>query len=269
MPKTCPYCRRSGVKFSREHLISRSVLIEAFGDPISSITSGSLFGGKTLVDAEPTTKNVCRDCNSDLSPYDDEAALFAREIFHHASLIGVSINLNLLRLNWILKTHLNYLSITKSQLTNVTYPLHSDIHGSIISQKPVPHDLYRLGIETIEASPDHWGIAEEGKTRLHYFRYISVEFRAQRTIVSDLRLKSFWSYLILPADNDYWLFKGRAAATIAEMKNLSFDPQWLNVINIGSGTKVELTKYLPKQILFRLLDEEKKKRQLQHHSKLV
>ena len=56
MVKSCPYCRRSAVKFSNEHIVSKSVLKEAFGDPIKSISSGSLLGGKTLIDVEPTTK---------------------------------------------------------------------------------------------------------------------------------------------------------------------------------------------------------------------
>jgi hypothetical protein len=214
MAKICPYCRRSDVNFSREHIISKSMLIQAFGNPIQSISTGSLLGGKTLIDLEPTTKSTCRDCNSALSPYDADAAAFGKEVFCHPSLIGIPLHFSQLRLNWLIKTHLNYPSITRSRLTNAHYPVHPDIYKSLIQQVPAPPNLYGFGLETIEATEDNWDLS--GKDRLHYFAYKSVEFRAQRTVVSDLRLKALWSYFVIPANNDYWLFEGRFRNTIGE-----------------------------------------------------
>jgi hypothetical protein len=229
MPKSCPYCGKSDVKFSREHIVSRAVLKEAFGNPIKSISSGELLGGKTLIDVEPTTKSICRECNSALSPYDADAAEFAREILVHPSLIGVPIRLTQLRLNWLIKTHLNYLSITKSRLTRAHYPVSPDIYKSILRRVLIPRDLFGFGVETIEAREDNWDL--DGDERLTYFRYTSVEFRSQRTVVSDLRLKSLWSYLVLPA-GDYWLFRGRLKNTVEEMKQIRIDPQWIEVATV-------------------------------------
>lgn len=267
MVKKCPYCRRSAVKFSNEHIVSKSVLKEAFGDPIKSISSGSLLGGKPLIDVEPTTKSICRDCNSDLSPYDADAAAFAREILAHPSLIGVPVPLTQLRLNWLIKTHLNYLSITKSKLSRTRYPIHADIYNCLIRQTAVATDLFGIGVETIEATEDNWNI--DGKNRLHYFRYKSVEFRAQRTIVSDFRMKAFWSYLVLPADSDYWFFEGRLKATIAEMKQLTIDPQWIDVSKINTNSVISIASYLPKESLSILIADEKKRSPASNWSKLV
>ena len=53
--KKCVYCHRSNVKFSREHVISKSALTEAFSPDIRNIVH---FQDKKFIDHEQTIKHV-------------------------------------------------------------------------------------------------------------------------------------------------------------------------------------------------------------------
>jgi hypothetical protein len=75
----CVYCGGNGC--SREHVFSSCVLKTIFGDPIRN--TYKLPSGKVLLDHESTIKDVCRNCNSALSPYDTAGKEFIVELNNH------------------------------------------------------------------------------------------------------------------------------------------------------------------------------------------
>ncbi|MCW2284920.1 hypothetical protein M2323_002726 [Rhodoblastus acidophilus] len=215
--KRCPYCGETKVKFSKEHIISASVLRRVFGTPVKNIVGGELFGGRNLIDNEPTSKHVCKDCNSSLSPYDTEAAIFVGEICAHHNLIGRSVSFNLNRMNWLMKTHLNCLQITKSIRTGDRYHFSEEIYRSILNRERVNSDLYALGLEGLETDARNWNI--DDMKNVSFFHYRSVEFIDQNVLVSDFRIKSLHTFIFLPINNEYLFFKERVASTLKEMRN--------------------------------------------------
>lgn len=242
--KTCPYCSRTNVKFSREHIISSTVLREVFGNPVKNRVSGELFGKTSVLDNEPTSKHVCKDCNSKLSPCDTAGRDLVLQIMSRASVANTSVDFPTLRLNWLIKTHLNFLIVTRPQ-TKSNYVNLQGLFDSLIDLKPVPRHLYALCLEALDTDASYFdGTRKEG---VGYFHYRSVDFLSQQTIVSTLRIKSLTTYLVLPLSANYWGFPARVDDTLDEMRRV-FD---INVQQVTAECLEKSTSVLVSQIFSR------------------
>jgi hypothetical protein len=96
------------VPLSREHIISAVVFREVFGDPVRNVVSGEfLFGGKSLIDLEPTIRDVCKHCKARLSPYDAAGVDFARQFIPISDPTGLHIKFNREAIGWLITADLN------------------------------------------------------------------------------------------------------------------------------------------------------------------
>lgn len=214
MAKICPYCTKGDVKFSAEHIISAAVLRQVFGEPVKNNVSADNMLGKVLKNYEPTSKHICTTCNNNLSPCDVAGVDLIQQVFSHPSIAGRSVDLPTLRLNWLIKTHLNHLVATRPR-TKDEYANYRGIFDTLINLKPVSTELYTLLLEGFETDESYYdGTRNEG---IGYFNYRSVDFVDRQTIVSSFRMKSLSTYLILPANSDHLSFEERAAGTIDDM----------------------------------------------------
>lgn len=214
MAKICPYCTKAGVKFSAEHIISAAVLRKVFGEPVKNNVSADNMLGNVLKNYEPTSKHVCTTCNNNLSPCDVAGVDLIQQVFSYPSIAGGSVNLPALRLNWLIKTHLNHLVATRPQ-TKDEYANYRGIFDSLINLEPVSTKLYTLLLEGFDMDESYYdGTRKEG---IGYFNYRSVDFVDRQTIVSSFRMKSLSTYIILPANSDHVSFEERVAGTIDDM----------------------------------------------------
>jgi hypothetical protein len=217
MPETCIYCGNSkSSKLTGEHSISRGVF-EIFFYPIEYIgirTKSELFGDKTLANTQPRIKDVCIQCNSDLHIYDDNGKILAQAINPFADITGVKLPFNEKILGWLIKTHLNCIRTFPNKDTRKKYAFNKSIFEAIINYEPIPTDLYKLCVEGWQGIDYLW----DGPKRMNAFYYTSVELLQLRILVSDLRLKTFKTFLLLPTDSDYTNFENRSKSAIEEMK---------------------------------------------------
>jgi hypothetical protein len=254
MAKICPYCTKSGVKFSGEHFISAAVLREVFGNPVKNSVSADHLRGKVLMNYEPTSNHVCRLCNSKLAPCDSAGVELIKQIFSHASVAGISIDLQVLRLNWLIKTHFNHLVATRLK-TNAEYANYSRIFDGLISLKPVSTDLYALCLEALDTDESYYDGTR--KESVGYFNYRSVDFISQQTIVSSFRVKSLSTYIILPMNSDYFLFDERVAATIGDMRqDFNITPARVPPGDLHGNASILVSSVLPRSKVDAILSAE-------------
>ncbi|NOJ47832.1 hypothetical protein [Bradyrhizobium archetypum] len=244
MAKTCPYCTKSDVKFSGEHIISAAVLREVFGNPVKNNVSADHLRGKVLKNYEPTSNHVCRTCNSKLAPCDSAGVDLIKQIFSHASVANIGIDLRALRLNWLIKTHLNHMVATRPK-TKAEYTSYSRIFDGLINLQPVSTDLYALCLEAFDTDESYYdGTRKEG---IGYFNYRSVDFAHTQTIVSSFRIKSLSTYIILPMNSDYGLFGERVAATIGEMRqDFKITPARVPAGDLHSNASILVSSVVPR-----------------------
>lgn len=230
---------------TKEHVISASVLRAVFGKPIRNVVSGDFLGTKSLVDHEPVVRDVCERCNNEaLSPYDEAGLKLIRLLLEGHDPTGLRIPLSRNILGWLVKTHLNYIRVIKDCETNEIYPIAQEIKSGLIQHTELPTSLFRLLIEGWVGEPYFWD-ADDSR-HVPWFNYRSVRFVSQRIVISDLRLKTLTTWILIPSDSNYDSFDSRVDSVLNEVRrDLGFQLQPVDVNEaIGSGY-VELERVLP------------------------
>ncbi len=220
MTETCIYCNNSrSSKLTVEHSISKAVF-EVLFYPLKHIGTRSrseIYGDKTLINTMPSVKDVCMKCNSDLHKYDEAGKHFAKSISPFADITGIQIPFNEKILGWLIKTHLNCIRSFPNLETRKKYVINRSILNAIINYTPIPDGLYKLYIEGWQGVDYLWDDAST--KRIQIMNFISVELLRQKILVSDLRIKTLRTFLLLPADSDYTDFEDRTKSAFDEMKN--------------------------------------------------
>lgn len=214
----CVYCNKhiAPNDKSGEHVISKSVLKLGLGNKIDNITSSSLFKKRTICAYQHKIYDVCARCNNRLSPYDNAGKEFASEANNYFNASNVLLRINILKLGWLIKTHLNFIRSFPDKKTGAYYPINGNFYNAIIGRYSVEPSLFSLLIEGMEGKQYYWD--ENDPRRIQYFKYKHVLFPKQRIVVSDLRLKAINTYLLLPSDNNYDNFSIRSKSTRVDMK---------------------------------------------------
>ncbi len=226
---TCFYSQPTCTsKITKEHVISNSVLKAVFGNPIRNKISADHLGTKVLIDAEPVVKDVCSYCNNfSLSPYDIAGVSLINQLHSHDA-TGLRLQITNETFGWILKTHLNYFRIIKDAEAEKAYPVSQRIKDGLIQKQFVPHDQFRLYVEGWEGEPFFWD-AEDDR-RIHWFQYRSIRFRAQKIVLSELRIKTLTTWILIPSNNDYDSFDERVDSVMREIKkDFGFSLQHVDV----------------------------------------
>ncbi len=202
---------------SREHVISAALLRTVFGTPIHNVVSGDFLGTKTLVDHEPVVRDVCERCNNEaLSPYDESGLELVRRLMEGHDPTGVRLPLSRNILGWLIKTHLNYIRVIKDRKSNDIYPIAQGIKSGLIQHTELPTSLFRLLIEGWVGEPYFW---DAGDSRhVPWFNYRSVRFVSQRIVISDLRLKTLTTWIVIPSNANYDGFDCRVASVLDEVR---------------------------------------------------
>lgn len=242
----CVYCGLGPC--TREHVFSKSAMIVAFGNPIRN--SMKTVQGKRLLDHEALIKDVCAQCNNvALSPYDNAGKELVSEIDLLTDPTSEWIKFDKSRLGWLIKTHLNCIRCVPSIQTKVHYRIDPDIYTSLREHRRIPPEKFALYIEGIQGKPGYfWGRGDDVKHRLQYFGFKSVEFRRQKILCSDLKIKCLNTYLFIPSDTNYTQFPERSQNAVEEMhRELGFDLQMINIddtIRKGGFKVSKVMKYL-------------------------
>ena len=80
-----------------------------------------------------------------------------------------------------------------------------------------------------------------------WFNYRSIRMRSQRIVISDLRIKTLVTWLIVPSDGDYRQFNERVWSALAEVKR-DFGFQSLQMIDPRTAVQdgyVPLRRVIP------------------------
>ena len=199
-----------------EHALSKSVHDFIFYpiEYIGTRTWCSLYGNKPLINSYPRVRDVCKQCNSDLHEYDDHGKILMQAIKPFPDITGVKIPFDEKILGWLIKTHLNLIRAFPNKESRKKYVFNKSILNGIISYTPIPTNLYRLCVEGWQGADYLW----DGQKRINALYFFSCELLRQRTLVSDLRLQTFKTFLIVPADSDYTDFESRSMDAFEEMK---------------------------------------------------
>lgn len=246
--KRCVYCQKENVKFSKEHIISESVLIEAFGKEKRNI---SRLYGKKMIDTEHTIKDVCAVCNSGLSSYDLAGKNLIAMLKPYFRSKDIILPTDYDTINWIIKTHLNQLRVIPDRQTNEKYYVDSRIYNTIHTHRPFMEGLCKLYVSGWEGLEYFWD--ENSEKRIQYFSYKSVRFLSQKMIVSNFRFKFIDTFLFLPYRQDYEDFDSRIDSVLNEMNEcFGFDLQEISIVK-PTGVPMNITKVVPSDVLLKII----------------
>ena len=211
-------------RLSREHVISAAVLRAVFGDPIRNLIRGDCLGEKALLDHEPVVRDVCERCNNEaLSDYDGAGVRLIQQLIPCLDPTGLRLKLTSETMGWLLKTHLNYFRVVKDAETDLVYPVDQRIKTALVQRSDVPKDLYRLLVEGWVGEPYFWD--GDDPRHIPWFQYRSVRFTEQRILLSDFRIKTLTTWLLLPTDANYEEFEARSSSALAEVyRDFGFAP---------------------------------------------
>lgn len=230
---------------SREHVISASVLKAVFGDPIRNVIGAEFLGAKRLVNHEPVIRDVCEKCNNEgLTPYDAAGVSFVKQLMPSNDPTGLRLFLTREVIGWLLKTHLNYIRVIKDRETNEIYPVAQQLKSALIQQTELPNTLFRLLIEGWVGEQYFWDA--EDPRHIPWFQYRSVRFISQRIVISDLRIKTLTTWIVIPSDASYDSFDERVSSVLDEvLKDFGFQHQPVDPRRAVEDGYVDLNRVLP------------------------
>jgi hypothetical protein len=234
-----PTCSSS---LSREHVISAAVFREVFGDPVRNVVTAELLGNKSLLDHEPTVRDVCESCNNvGLSPYDAAGIEFIRQVLPSHDPTGLRIKCNREAIGWLIKTHLNYFRVIRDRETDEVYAVNQSIKDALIQHKTVPVNRYRLLVEGWIGEDYFWD-ANDAR-HIPWFGYRSVRMRSQRIVISDFRIKTLVIWLVVPSDGDHREFNKRFRSALDEIRrDRGFRLQVIDPITALKDGSVQLNR---------------------------
>lgn len=197
----CAYCKQQK-KPSNEHLISHVALKEFYGYPVDNTVHTKRSGKwKKLPNNEQTINDVCRECNSKLSEFDQAGAQLLRDINRCIPFDTLTLVFKKETLNWLIKTHLNNFrqnSTVKGKEIRVDHRLYKHL----IKNEVMDSSLYHMLTETIVIKGDIW---ERGDQRLSSI-FNTVGLLNDRLAYSEIRFKYLSSFMVLPLDGVYDTF---------------------------------------------------------------
>jgi hypothetical protein len=243
---TCFYSQPTCcANLSREHVISASVLKAVFGRPLRNIVSGDFLGGKILLDHQPIVRDVCEICNSgSLSAYDEAAVRLIEQLMLSHDPSGVRIPMSREIVCWLIKTHLNYFRVIRDSETNEIYPIDQEIKSALVQNSELPTSRFYLLFEGWTGASYFWD-AEDAR-HIPWFQYRSIRFVTQRIIISDFRLKTLTTWLVVPSDASYDDFEERVISVLEEVRiDLGIVLQLVSVDKTIDRGYIELQRILP------------------------
>lgn len=252
----CVYCQKEKAS-SREHVISETVLKIVFGDVVRNTTTSSVFNNKTLTDYQHKILDVCSDCNSSLSPYDVAGGKLVSDInkFYDASFAKIKIDS--IKLGWLIKTHLNLIRLSPDKRTGLHFQICQDIYTSLIKKSQIDTPLYVLAIDGYQGKEYFWD--ENDSKHIQYFSHKSVTFPDQEILVSNFRIKSIDTFLLLPTNNDYDNFANRCKSVRVDMKNgYDINPSEVDIKQTLTDGYYLVTNIVPFDRILRSIEEVKK-----------
>lgn len=210
----CVYCGKYK-RPSGEHVISRVVLKTIFGEKVRNFTHSELFDNNTLKDYQHKILDVCSECNSKLSIYDNAGAELVSEINQHNDLTNVKILLNEHMVGWLIKTHLNFIRLFPDKRTSKIVAIKNNFFDRLINFRGPNDDLFSILVSGHKGKDYYWN--ENDERRISYFHYSHVSFPSQEILVSHFRIKALDTFMLLPLNGEYDDFQMRAKLTQSYM----------------------------------------------------
>lgn len=208
----CIYCKgNNSSKLSREHVISKTVLQYVYGNRKAALFS-SVLKNEMPVKIEQVVKDVCVECNSRLSNYDNAGLELVRSIDKFYDARQQKFYFSSLVFGWLLKTHLNYMRTIPNRRTGLYYLIDPALYYSIINFD-IAHNLMRLYVRGRKGEASFWG--KEVET-IPFFSYSNWELEGE-LLFSYLRIKAVDTFIILPSNNTFRSFSERIDKFIASI----------------------------------------------------
>jgi hypothetical protein len=216
-----------------------------FGDPVRNLIGAEFLKTKNLVDHEPVVRDVCEKCNNKgLSPYDAAGVTLVKQLIPSNDPTGLRLFLSREVIGWLIKTHLNYVRVIKDRETNEIYPISQELKSALIQQAELSDSLFRLMVEGWVGETYFWDA--EDPRRIPWFHYRSVRFPRQRVIISDLRIKTLTTWIVIPSDANYDSFNERVRSVLEEaLIKFGFQLQTVNAQQTIEDGYVDLKRVLP------------------------
>lgn len=245
--KSCFYAQPDcTTKLSAEHVVSASALRAAFGDPIRNVAGAELFGGKKFLDHEQVIRDVCQKCNSRLSPLDVEGAKIVRHLIGDDP-TGLRLPINREAIGWILKTHFNFIRLIKDRATGEVYPIHPGLRDALVTNTALSTHLFTLCLEGMVGDTYFWDASDD--RRIPWFHYRSVRFINQEIVLSEFRMKTLTTWLLLPCNASYVLYQDRVACVLKEVAEAFQRP--VQVVDIDASLRdgrIDLSSVVPLEV---------------------
>ena len=90
----------------------------------------------------------------------------------------------------------------------------------------------------------------EDPRRIPWFQYRSVRFIRQRVVISDLRIKTLGTWIVIPSDANYDSFDARVSSTLDEvLQDFGFQLQPVNSRQAIEDGYVDLNRVLPVEVV--------------------
>lgn len=240
--RRCVYCGSKDKKFTREHVVSKSVLKVIFGEDIENVALlPKSLGGRHIIDHELQIRDVCLDCNPALSRYDVVGVKLARAIRPHHDATGQSIPFSQDTLGWLIKTHLNEMRATPDE-TFAQPRAKTAIYRALRNYAQVPLDWYRFYVEGWQGEKSWW--TKDSPRSLPWLSYKGVHDADTQVYISNLRMAWLDTFLLLPMDGSYRRFKARCEETRENAAQLGFDWQWVNTTRVTAGQVLPITNVI-------------------------
>ena len=238
---------------SREHVISASVLKAVFGLPIRNVIRAEFLGTKSLIDHEPVIRDVCEKCNNEgLTPYDAAGVSLIKQLIPSDDPTGLRLFLTREVIGWLIKTHLNYIRVIKDRETNKVYPVAQQLKSALIQQAELSGSLFKLLIEGWVGESYFWDA--EDPRHIPWFQYHSVRFINQRIVISDLRIKTLRTWIIIPSDASYDSFDERVNSVLDEvLEDFGYQLQPVEPRRAVENGCVDLNRVLPVETVQQLI----------------
>jgi len=183
-------------------------------------------------------KDVCKDCNSDLSPYDDAGAAFVQAINAQPSMVGQSLAFDRGTLIWLIKTHLNALRIDKGKSLSLDQSIYQSLFGGTFALA----GKCRLFVEAW----DTIGYERRRPGGLSGLAYGTFDPPQHGFVVSYFRMMWLGTYLFLPTDGDYTDFVSRSLCTVAKLDEMiAFEAQEVDSVTDMASDRIDVKTIVP------------------------
>ena len=152
---------------------------------IRNIVKSNYYG--PLFDTVQKVNDVCNLCNNGRLNFDQEGLLLANQLVNLSSFGGIELKINHRTVLWLIKTHLNYLRISKDNNFGKPFIINEKILSALYNDNFNEVQLF-LFIQGMNGKISFWDL-NNNKERMTMFQYKSLTTIPNNLVFSRFRIK--------------------------------------------------------------------------------